>query len=332
MGAFAPMTDGVVTLRAPAAGDAARLVGGRDEESRRWLGDGSAAPAPTACIVVDDTVVGWVDNDSDQPWLGPDEVNLGYMLFPGARRHGYAIRSVALLLHHLALRTDVTTAMLLIDRDNERSLALAARAGFAPLGDRDRNTLFARPVPPLRYSDGVVTMRRPEPEDLDADLGAKDEEQIMWLWLPGQREQWERMSVDKQREHARQGLAHRITSFGTGPKWTFSVDAPPTRYVTYVDVDLANPDVPRGEANISYSTHPASRGQGFASRSVRLALRFITDHTGAREAHIVVDEDNAPSRRVAASVGARETDRFVNEQARTMVRYVVSIQRQPATP
>ena len=54
----------------------------RDDESRRWFGAGSSEPAPTWCIEVERTVVGWVDLDGDEPWLLPGEGNLGYCVFP----------------------------------------------------------------------------------------------------------------------------------------------------------------------------------------------------------------------------------------------------------
>src|SRR5262249_8134312 len=110
-------TDGVVTLRAPAPSDAAQLVAGRDGEFHRWLGPGSATPAPVACIWVGDELVGWVDYDTDREhdWLGPGEVNVGYSLFAPARGKGYASRAVELLLRHLADETPHTTATLLID-------------------------------------------------------------------------------------------------------------------------------------------------------------------------------------------------------------------------
>jgi RimJ/RimL family protein N-acetyltransferase len=58
---------------------------------------------------------------------------------------------------------------------------------------------------------------------------------------------------------------------------------------------------------------------------VRLVERFVREHTGAREIHIVVDGENEASLRVARSVGAVERDRFVNHQGRTMVRHVISL-------
>lgn len=58
---------------------------------------------------------------------------------------------------------------------------------------------------------------------------------------------------------------------------------------------------------------------------MRLILQFITDHTGAREAHTLVDAENVASLRVAHAVGAVERDRHVNDQGRTMVRHVVAL-------
>ncbi len=143
-----PITDGVVTLCRPAPGDAAVLIAGRDEEFHRWLGEGSPEPAPTACIVVDDAIVGWVDHDTDadHDWLLPGEVNIGYHLFAPARGQGYATRALELLLRHLAADTDHRTATLLIALGNERSLAVAARADFTAHGEVDGSRYFKRPL------------------------------------------------------------------------------------------------------------------------------------------------------------------------------------------
>lgn len=322
-----PTTDGVITIRPPRPGDRQALIAGRDEQSRRFLGEGSPDPRPTGCIVLGDEVIGWVDHDTDRAWLEPGEVNVGYQVFPAHRGKGYASRAVKLLLHHLAVSTRVRTATLLIHPENERSLALADRTGFVRHGDLDGNPYWKQAVPPISSSDGEVTIRRREPDDLEADLEAKDEAQIRWLWLPGQRESWEAMSPSEQRAHALRGLEEHRATFGTGPKWSFTVDAAGGRGVAYVDFDLANEHVPAGEANISYASHPAHRGEGYVSAAVRLLVGFIGDHTGARTAHIITDVDNAASRRVARAVGAEPVERWCDALGHTMIRHRLPVRR-----
>ena len=320
-----PVTDGVVTIRPPERADTVALIAGHDEEARRWLGRAAIEPRPTACIVAGDDVVGWVDYDNEREWLLPGEVNIGYGVFPRHRGRGYATRAVQLLVHHLALNTAVHTATLLIHRDNARSLAVASRLDFVPRGDMDESHYFKRRVPPPTYSDGAITLRRPRVEDLELHLEATDDEQIDWLWEPGHREEWEAKSAAGQRSHQLRHLKETSARYGAGPKWTFSVDHTNADYVAYVDCDLANNHVQHGEANISYASHPAHRGRGYVSRAVLLVTRFLRDNTGAREAHILVDEDNMKSLRVARAVGAVERERFVNEHGRTMVRHVIAL-------
>jgi RimJ/RimL family protein N-acetyltransferase len=147
---FPSITDGAVVLRACGPDDVPELIAGRDDEYHRWLGPAIDDRRPIACIVVDRGLVGWVDFDTDRSWLQPGEVNIGYHLFAPHRRRGYATRALMLLLAHLGRHTEHHTATLLIAPDNDRSLAVAHRAGFRLVGDLDGNPYFARAVPRMQ--------------------------------------------------------------------------------------------------------------------------------------------------------------------------------------
>ena len=132
-----PASDGVVTLRPfDAATDRQAILDGRDDESRRWLGPESNDPAPTYCIEVGGTVVGWIDIDGNQPWLHPGEGNLGYCIFPAHRRQGYAARAVRLMA---AVPQDdrLRWALLVINLANAPSLSVARASGAQLRPDRD---------------------------------------------------------------------------------------------------------------------------------------------------------------------------------------------------
>ena len=61
-----------------------------------------------------------------------------------------------------------------------------------------------------------------------------------------------------------------------------------------------------GVANVSYFTLPKDRGRGIASRAVALARRVAASMPAVQRLEIIVDHDNLPSRRVAASNGFHE--------------------------
>jgi RimJ/RimL family protein N-acetyltransferase len=102
-------SDGVVTLRPSTVDDVPLIIAGRDAVFRRFIGEGSAIPRPKFCIVVDGSLVGRVDHDRDDDrwWLGADEVNIGYHVFPEHRGRGYATRAVGLVLERLTHGTDI---------------------------------------------------------------------------------------------------------------------------------------------------------------------------------------------------------------------------------
>lgn len=140
------LTDGVVTLRLSTRDDAPLIVAARDAAFHRFIGEGSAVPAPEYVIVVDGAVVGWVDHDRDEDrwWLAPGEVNIGYHVFPEHRSRGYATRAVHLMLEHLRADTDGEVATLLIHPENAPSLRLAERHAFERADDVEQRTFWRR--------------------------------------------------------------------------------------------------------------------------------------------------------------------------------------------
>ncbi len=318
------LADGLITLRQaqpqaaglPLAGTADAPLSSRPAGSTWWvLAHGQPA--------------GRIGYETKRGWLQSGEVQLRCDLLP--RDGDLALRAIQLVLHHLATRTSATTATLSVaprqrrPRRDAHLAGLAAAAGFTFRADVPAGQLFTRLVPPLTYTDGVVTIRRQRVEDIDQHLAAIDDEQIDWLWEPGDRQKWEALTPAQQRARNLEGLRIRHDSFGTGPKWTFSADSADASYVAYVDCDLANNHVPPGEANIAYTAHPAHRGRGNVSRAVRLIMQFLRDHTGAHTAHIVVDARNTASLRVPSAVRAIESERWQDEHGRTMIRHVADL-------
>lgn len=139
-------SDGLVTLRPSTPADAPLIIAGRDAAFRRFIGEGSAVPRPEYCVIVDGSVVGWVDHDRDDDrwWLAPEEVNIGYHVFPAHRGRGHATRAVSLMLDHLRTDTDWEVATLLIHPDNAPSLAVAERNGFRRAPDVEGRTFWRR--------------------------------------------------------------------------------------------------------------------------------------------------------------------------------------------
>lgn len=185
----------------------------------------------------------------------------------------------------------------------------------------------------ISITDGLLVLRGQRPDDLEMHLSAIDDDQIDWLWEPGDRARWELMTSAEQRDHQARHLQEVHDGFGPGPKWTFSVDGPDALYAIYIDCDLANDQVPAGQANISYVCHPSYRRRGWTTRAVNLACTFLRNYTNATEAHLIIDAENLASLAVARSVGAAEVERFKDPHSRIMIRHVIQIARtDPAAP
>lgn len=127
--------------------DEAALLAGRDPEWAKWLGPGDPHPHPTACVLLADEIIGWVDSDPDHGRLQPGETNIGYSIFPAHRGRGHATTAVLLMLEWLADEGRVQVATMSIHRDNTASLRVAAKAGFVRTGEEGDAFLLARRLP-----------------------------------------------------------------------------------------------------------------------------------------------------------------------------------------
>lgn len=86
-----------------------------------------------------------------------------------------------------------------------------------------------------------------------------------------------------------------------------------------------------GRADISYWTFPERRGQGFATRAVRLLCEYAFRELGVEQIAAHVELDNVPSRRVVQAAGfveeARTESRGWDGLPRDAVLYVCHRQR-----
>jgi RimJ/RimL family protein N-acetyltransferase len=146
-------------------------------------------------------------------------------------------------------------------------------------------------------SDGVITVRRFDaPSDLRAVLDGWDAQSERWL---GQRS----------REPA--------------PMACIDVGG---AVVGWIDVDDSQPWLQPGEGNVGYCVFPVHRGNGYATRAVRL-LRATLAGRRLRWALLVIDIANDASLGVARASGAQlRPERIIPEFPRSVV-YGIELSR-----
>ncbi len=155
--AGAVLSDGVVTLRPFALTDVETHLAGEDEEQVRWLSGGtSTRTSVTAwiernlhswttdgpiynfavCSMAQHRPIGMIEANRRVCGFLPHVANVSYGLYPSARGRGYASRAVRLMVAYLSQRGDISTAVIQVDPENQRSARVAERAGFRSVGRR----------------------------------------------------------------------------------------------------------------------------------------------------------------------------------------------------
>lgn len=151
----------------------------------------------------------------------------------------------------------------------------------------------------LPTTDGVVTLRAPREGDAATLIAGRDDE------------------------------FHRFMGAGSPdprPTAVIEVEGQVVGWVDHDDRD-AHAWLAPNQCNIGYHVFAGHRGQGTASRAVRLLLRGLADDADFAEATFLVDADNEPSLRVAKAVGAVERERPLNAEGRLQVLLVVPVER-----
>jgi L-amino acid N-acyltransferase YncA len=124
-------------------------------------------------------------------------------------------------------------------------------------------------------TDGVVTLRAPEPADVERLVAGRDEEFFRWFG-PG----------------------------ATGPRpvacvW---VDDQLVGWTDY-DLDPEHDWLKPGEVNVGYYLFPAARGKGYASRAVELLVEHLTSNTEHTVATLLIHPQNVRSLALARRLG-----------------------------
>ena len=138
-------------------------------------------------------------------------------------------------------------------------------------------------------TDGVVTLRPFDERHIEAHVTGEDDEIRYWFGQPGP-STTERMTEVVERWRRDREAGSRLT---------FAV----LHDERAVGVVEARPD---GEsASLSWTLYAGQRGQGFATRAIRLLVGHLFEDLGVRRVQAEVDPRNVASQRVATRAGLR---------------------------
>lgn len=156
------------------------------------------------------------------------------------------------------------------------------------------------PPAPLEWpahalSDGVVALDPMTDEDLPRIVaGATDAEIQRWLPLP---------SPDTE-ARARQFLADQAAAAAAGQGLNFAIRrAGSPQLCGSMGISLSGR---RSEGEIGYWISPDARGEGLASRGIRVLARWAVDHFALQRVEMLVQAGNVASQRACTQAGATE--------------------------
>jgi RimJ/RimL family protein N-acetyltransferase len=149
-----------IELRPLTRADAAAHCAGEDEETVRWLTGGHSTVEGTAAyfdwlagnaaagqgkrgfgVWLDGCLAGYVDCDPDlADGLEADDVNLSYAVHQRARGRGVAVEAVRLICAFVRANQLGGRAAIRVDPDNEASVRVARKCGFAYVRDHSSTT------------------------------------------------------------------------------------------------------------------------------------------------------------------------------------------------
>jgi RimJ/RimL family protein N-acetyltransferase len=156
--------------------------------------------------------------------------------------------------------------------------------------------MLAAPEPPL--SDGVVTLRPWNEEDIPALVECIDGDEEIARWLD--------MVPQPYRDSEAQAWVELATTFwreGTAAPFAV-IDAGTSRLVGSMGFRWA--DVEQRIGEVGYWLRREARGAGLMTRAVRLVSRWALDELGCERLQLQADERNVPSQRVAEKAGFRK--------------------------
>lgn len=248
------------------------------------------------------------------PGAGGPGAEIGYLVYPDARGHGYAAHA-SRVLAAWAIAHDVHRVRIRAAVANIASIRTASQAGFRYEGIERAGLLvagapadaavFARvagdpdgpmvasfaPLPP-DLSDGVVRLRVVRPDDAAALLDEQDNaEALRWTFTVAQPD-----LADTTAQAARAQLDWLVG----GQAMMAVVDVGTDEVAGTLTVRAVGPP---GVGGIGYGLRPAWRGRGYTARALRLVRRWAFTTAGFNRLELGAKTDNVASQRAARSGG-----------------------------